>query len=157
MCASEVALLLLLFALALSKMFLFDSDGGISRPARTITCWAIDFKEDMPSGSLGMRPLAVDGAGEQEFAGKGEDLLLTDDWGEEDGGIGVVISVSLLWFWFCWLCNTCVVCIGAGLLCCCEIVCGTFEVTLDVDDDDNKPFSLLWAVNFRKYNLTVND
>jgi len=50
----------------------------------------------LPSGSLGMRPLAVDGAGEQEFVGKGEDLLLTDDCGDEDGGIGVVISVSLL-------------------------------------------------------------
>lgn len=77
-------------------MFLFDSDGGISRPDRTITCWAIDFKEDMPSGSLGMRPLAEDGAGEQEFAGRGEDLLLTDDCGDDDGGIGVVISLSLL-------------------------------------------------------------
>lgn len=94
MCVSVVALLLL-FVIALSKMFLF-SDGGISRPARTITCWAIDFKEDMPSGCLGMRPLAADDAGEQEFAGGGEDLLLTDDCGEEDGGIGVVISVSLL-------------------------------------------------------------
>jgi len=57
----------------------------------------MDFKEDIfPSGSLGMRPLAVDGTGEQEFAGIGEDLLLTDDCGDDDGGIGVVISVSLL-------------------------------------------------------------
>lgn len=97
MFASDVALLLLLlFVLALSKMFRFGSEGGISRPARTMTCWAMDFREDMPSGSLGMRPLAVDGAGEQEFAGSGEDLLLTDDCGDEDGGMGVTISVSLL-------------------------------------------------------------
>lgn len=149
MCASEVALLLLL-AFALSKMFLFGSDGGISRPARTMTCWAIDFREDMPSGSLGMRPLAVDGAGEHEFAGRGEDLVLTEDCGEEDGGMGVVISASLLWFWLCWLCSMWVVWTGAGLLCCCEIDCCTFEVTLDVDDDDNNPFSLLWAVSINK-------
>lgn len=77
-------------------MFLVGSEGGISKPARTITCWAMDFREDMPSGSFGIRPLAVDGAGEQEFTGSGEDLLLTDDCGDEDGGIGVVISVSLL-------------------------------------------------------------
>lgn len=99
MCASDVTLLpLLLLVLVLSKMFLFGSEGGISRPARTITCWAMDFREDMfPSGSLGMRPLAVDGAGEQELAGNGEDLLLTDDCGDdEDGGIDVIISASLL-------------------------------------------------------------
>lgn len=50
----------------------------------------------MPSGSLGIKPLAVDGAGEHEFVGIGDDLLLTSDWGDVDGGTGVVSSVSLL-------------------------------------------------------------
>lgn len=97
MCASDVAL----FVLAPSNMFLvFSSEGGISRPARTMTCWAIDLSDDMPSGSLFMRPLAVDGTGEHEFAGIGDERLLTDDWGDVERAIGVVISASLLMLLF---------------------------------------------------------
>lgn len=50
----------------------------------------------MPSEILGMRPLAVEGAGEQELAGIGDDRLLTEDCGDDDGGTGVVISASLM-------------------------------------------------------------
>lgn len=58
----------------------------------------------MPSGILDMRPLAVEGIGELAFTGEG--LLLTEECGEA-GGTGVVISVSLLlWFWLGW-CSKC--------------------------------------------------
>lgn len=84
-----------------SKMLRLCSDGvdsgiGTSKPARFITDWAMDFSEDMPSGSFAMRPLAVEGAGEQELAGSGDERLLAVDWGEADGGIGVVLSASLV-------------------------------------------------------------
>ena len=101
MCASDVAL----FCLPLpSNIFLaFASDWGISRPALTITCWAIDLSDDMPSGNLGMRPLALDGTGEQELVGNGDDLLLTDDCGDVDRATGVAMSPSLLLMLLFWL------------------------------------------------------
>lgn len=82
-----------LFVFELSKIFLVGSPGGISSPALTITCCAIDFRDDMPSGSFDMRPLAVEGIGELAFTGEG--LLLSEECGEA-GGTGVGISVSLL-------------------------------------------------------------
>lgn len=106
-----IVVLPVLFVLELSKMFLVGSVGGISKPARLMTCCAMDFREDIPSGmDFGMRPLAVEETGEHEFKGMGDDWLLIDDGGDEDLGITFAISMSPMWFCSDWLCIICTDC-----------------------------------------------
>lgn len=65
------------------------SDGGISRPARSMTCWAMDLsveRVESVCGKLGA------GGGVGGATGAGDGALLTDDGGDDDSAVELFIS-----------------------------------------------------------------
>lgn len=132
---------------------LLVSDGGISSPALSITCWAIDLRVDNEAWSedgVGTEG----GGGGGGVGGAGDGALLTDDGGEDED----VTAAELMLLCIGW--GESVVTVDAPVWWSREpdefvFVTEIFSTLPTVLVDIIPPFSVAWATTWN-YNFTTN-